>query len=276
MIARPMVCTALAALAAGLIDVSRATAQTGASMRGTVKGLGGVPVPNAVVSHDALDSVRTRTDENGRFRVESMADGRNVFTVRAMGYSPMQFAVTLGADRERVVAIELEPVATEIEGVNVESTRRRSLLNQVGFLDRQRTEGSGYFIDPEDIARSGAVRVADLLRTVPGLQVRQLSNGQSAFGSGRGASSLRGGRCTPNWVLDGVQLPNVQGANVDDMFMVDDFLAVEVYPQASTAPARFQPSDPRTTARYCAVIVLWRKPEAPPGRAPKPEKPPQP
>jgi hypothetical protein len=77
-------------------------------------------------------------------------------------------------------------------------------------------------------------------------------------------------------VLDGVQLPNVQGANVDDMFMVDDFLAVEVYPQASTAPARFQPSDPRTTARYCAVIVLWRKPEAPPGRAPKPEKPPQP
>jgi hypothetical protein len=238
-------------------------------MRGTVKGLGGSPVPNAIVQHDHEDSLRTRTEADGTFRVASLPDGRNVFTVRALGYEPLQFAVNLGAERERVVAIELTPLATEIDGVNVEATRRRSLLDQVGFLERQRTEGSGYFIDPQDIQRSGAVRVADLLRTVPGLQVRQLSNGQSSISSGRGSSSLRSGRCQPTYVLDGIQLPFVQGANPDDMFLVDDFMAIEVYPQASTAPARFQPSDPRSTARYCAVIVMWRKPEMPPGRAPK-------
>ncbi|MCU0649772.1 MAG: TonB-dependent receptor [Gemmatimonadaceae bacterium] len=242
-----------------------------ATMRGVVKGIGGTPVPNAIVQHDHADSIVTRTDENGMFRVATMPDGRNVFTVRALGYEPLQFAVNLGADRERAVSIELTPVATELEGVNVEG-RRRSLLEQVGFLERQRTEGSGYFIDPEDIRRSGAVRVADLLRTVPGLQIRQLPNGQSMISSGRGSSSLRSGRCQPTWVLDGMPLANMQGANPDDMFMADDFMAVEVYPQASTAPARFQPSDPRSTARYCSVIVMWRKPEMPPGKVPKPKK----
>jgi hypothetical protein len=268
----PLLCLALALLG----RTASAQSSPTASMRGLVKGLGGTPVPNAIVQHDHADSIVTRTDENGFFRVATLPDGRNIFTVRALGYEPIQFAVTLGADRERAVSIELTPVATEIEGVNVESTRRRSLLETVGFLDRQRTEGSGYFIDPEDIQRSGAVRVADLLRTVPGLQIRSMSNGQSMISSGRGSSSLRSGRCMPTWVLDGTPMANIQGANPDDMFMVDDFMAIEVYPQASMAPARFQPSDPRSAARYCAVIVMWRKPETPPGRAPRPKKEPAP
>lgn len=257
----------VALLAAHVVHAQAASA----SMRGMVRGLNGSPIPNAVVQHDAVDSIRTLTDERGMFRVSSLPDGRNVFTIRALGYSPLQFSVNLGADRERVVAVDLEAVATDIEGVNIEATRRRSLLETVGFLDRQRTEGSGYFIDPQDIAKSGAVRVADLLRTVPGLQIRSMSNGQSMISSGRGSSSLRSGRCMPTYVLDGIPMANMQGANPDEMFMVDDFMAIEVYPQASTAPARFQPSDPRSNARYCAVIVMWRKPESPPGRASKPK-----
>jgi hypothetical protein len=267
------------ALAAGLAllvsvplaSTARAQESPAASVRGLIKGIDGAPVPNAVIQHDAADSLRARSDERGLFRIAALPDGRNVFTVRALGYEPVTFAVTLGRERERVVAVELTAVAMELEGVRVEDRTGRRLLDLVGFTERERTEGSGYFLDPEDIERAGAVRVADVLRTVPGLTMRPLANGRTAFGSGRGASNLRGGgRCEPNWVVDGIPFAVAGGTTPDDMFTTQDLMAIEVYPQASMAPARFQPADQRTTARYCAVIVLWRKPEMPAGRPKKP------
>jgi iron complex outermembrane receptor protein len=78
----------------------------------------GAPLPEAIVTVDSL-SRRTGADGSVRFAVEP---GSHRATIRRVGWRPDSLAFTIAA-RDTVIAVELEPVATEVEELVVSTSR---------------------------------------------------------------------------------------------------------------------------------------------------------
>jgi outer membrane receptor for Fe3+-dicitrate len=123
-----------------------------------------------------------------------------------------------------------------------------------GFRDRMRTNGFGRFMGREQIERRSAMRVTDLLRTVPGVQLVSTGVG-STYVLMRGGA----GQCAPDIYLDGSRLRQSREVDVDAFVTPASLEGVEVYTSASATPSVFASSS------ACGVVAFWTRP-APPGR----------
>jgi len=123
---------------------------------------------------------------------------------------------------------------------------------RTGFHDRMARKTGGHFLTNEQIRRSGLTRVTDLLKTVPGLQVRMVGNVSVMEFSGRGGRTFSSHGCPVAYVIDGVPY-ELAFFGLDGEISVENIEAIEVY-DAATAPAQYS-----RRGTGCGVILIWTR-----------------
>jgi len=198
------------------------------------------PLAGAVVNLLGAKTV-LRTDTAGRFTQANLLAGTYVMQVRALGYRAESWVVEL-VDRQTLsVVLELEPTPVALPGVVVEAWRKADAAH--GFQER-RSKGRGVFITEQDIDRTRATRLGDVLRTTAG--VRQLCRGITC--TVRMTRSPN--NCSPNFFLDGIPANNTTTLEMSSVGVV----AVEVYRTASETPVEFLRGNVA-----CGAIVIWTR-----------------
>lgn len=180
------------------------------------------------------------TDAAGRFVFEGIADGRYRIEIDLIGYRTMVDSVDYRAALGLRMDVQMVEDAVELEPLFVVAEARSLHLESTGFYDR-RWRGIGRFLVREELLAGSALRITDVLRTLPGVRLRRGGSGPL-----EDVVVLRGG-CLADVYVDGV--PLAPPVPVDALLSPTDLDGLEVY-HASELPAGF-----RTTR--CGAVVLW-------------------
>ena len=97
-------------------------------VRGTVRDAGGAPLAGADVT---LDSRRTSTNRDGVFRIDSVAPGSHLLTVRLPGYVPIRIQVDVDEKRPSEVALTMSPAPFQLPPV-ITTLNRSGIYGAVG------------------------------------------------------------------------------------------------------------------------------------------------
>lgn len=217
-----------------------------AVLAGTVNSTNGQPLQGAQV---LLLGTRlaTRTNESGAFRLGGLPGGTQSIEVRQIGYAPRRYAIDLSPQRESKIGVVLEERAVVLEAVEVAGKKGSGIP---GF-DKRSKSGFGSYITAEDIERRASIRMTDLFRTIPGVQVLWNGSGYTVQMS-RGASS---GYCPVQYYIDGAPFLASPGDDMDMMVQPTEIAAIEVYKSAADTPMQFQTAG----GAGCGTIVIWTK-----------------
>ena len=267
----PVASALLAILAAAFPAVSDGTAEaqvprgaraaqfaTARRTRGVVRGVvmdtASQPVEGVRVEllPSPSHSLRAVTRSRGEFVIAPLTLGQYVLTIRALGYRPVEFVVTVTEEVTPNYEVILEPVPQELRAMRIVASPAR-IERLSGFVTRQR-HGSGHFITAEEIERTRPARLTDMLQTVPGLIFTPWAgngNFRRVFAKNGGPN---GARCLISVYVDGTRLPD--GWSVDDITPLDNIAGMEIYTRWMGTPPQFVygGDDDR-----CGAIVLWTK-----------------
>lgn len=250
-----------AGLAAPLARAGAQQADTTGAVSGVVRGPGGTLVVGAEVmltpargpSGGAVVARRVFTDDEGRFRVNGLPNGRVSVAVRRIGYRPATRDLDIPA--AEALTLALDPVPQGLSTVVVKDRRVRYTGWAASFYER-RDRGMGRYVTREDIDRRNAMRTTDMLRSVPGLAINTSMRGS--------VIRIRGSRCDPLVWIDGT--PALSGYLDVDNFQPNSLEGIEVYSGPSTVPVELR--GPRGE-EACGVIALWTRVPEPRRRGPK-------
>jgi carboxypeptidase family protein/TonB-dependent receptor-like protein len=223
---------------------------------------GGATLSGIVLTHDkrplegaqvAVDgsTASVITDAQGAFRLSGLPEGTRMAEARALGYAPVRVQVELSRAEARRVSIAMSKQVATLDAVTVYGTKGRRLHDLTGFLDR-RSHGFGHFITQKEIDEANAFSTCDLLRRVPGVNVRD-AGGTGCTANIRGSSSggLSQGvhMCEPKVYQDNMPFSGTL-SEFSQSLSPHDIMGIEVYSTASEPP-QFQGS--------CGVIVVWTR-----------------
>ena len=244
---RSMSVAALAKIASTDTGAKAVPQKGSARVFGKVLNANGAPVVGARVGLMGV-SAATLTRANGDFVLDSLPSGTQAIVIRQLGYKPTEQTVELSARSPARVTVKLGIFVPELSAVEVVSVRDEG-LHKVGFTDRKRSSGGGYFIDPDQLEKRSAQLFSDLLRTVPGIRV-SMQGSQAQLVSTR--SSTGGGGCVTVWV-DGAAWQQLDAGDLDSFIRPGEVAAIEVY-NGTSVPAQFT-----TAGQNCAAVVVWTK-----------------
>ncbi len=198
---------------------------------------------------------RTVTDEDGRFRLDSLAPGRHRVRVHYLGYETNPRVVELRARHSTSAELWLERTVLSVEDLEVEVTEPR--VDPMAGFKRRREAGFGLFLDRGDINERDPAHTSDLFRSLAGVSVTP-----NRHGTARVTIRRFGGRCSPTVYVDGVLTSGVPV----DFLMPQSIVGIEVYRGASEVAPQFN----KPTERGCGTILIWtRNPgHTPPGVEP--------
>jgi hypothetical protein len=228
-----------------------------ARLSGTVVNESGRPVTDAIVEVWNT-GLAARTDSAGQFAIASLPVGTHALEVRRIGFAPQQIPVHLASRSPTSVSVVLEKPVRMLDAVRVSA--RTLYSRRQAEIEGRRRRGFGHFIMRDELERSAASRVSDVLRRVPGVRVYQ-SQGGDFVTFARGISTS--GPCRPTLYLDGHRLGTSE--NIDFLATVGSLEAIEVYTGAAQAPVEYWGGG-------CGAIVLWTRVEPTVPRLPKPRK----
>jgi hypothetical protein len=226
-----------------------------AAIAGTVRDTLGHPLRMVAVTVDSSE-ITAVTDDSGRFHLGGIAAGKNGFSLRRIGFSPVEFETTLEAERTLVIEIRMKSLQT-LNTVTVTETGPIG-LHRAGFYERKNV-GLGTFLPPEKI---------DSLSNLP--QASMMIATTLARGVRRSCPRRSGNVCDLTlpvgcrWLfVDGHQVEGV----FDEVVSPSEIAAVEIYDRAAYVPAEFQGrlqmrSAGRgmlTTNTGCGAIAVWTK-----------------
>lgn len=136
------------------------------------------------------------TDSYGRFLIPSVGPADSVLVVRRIGFVPRR--VSVPADAPVTVAsgaVYLRPVATKLDQIAVEVEEVNRYPQLANFYRRKQTGRAGSFVTRDDISRTGARQVTEVLRRVARIEVdcsgQQLNDEQCASRNRRGRNIIR-------------------------------------------------------------------------------------
>lgn len=210
----------------------------------------GRPISGAHVSVLPQQTLQAITSDSGRFAMDSVPVGMVRLHVRRLGYVPTTFTAKLESGSIQEVKLRLSGMVVVLPKVDVADTLAHPWLR---IFEQRRAQGRGVFFTRRDIARSQVRSMSDLLRRVPGVEMRRMQFGvpEVVFSTG----GTGGGKyCRPQVFVSSM---NYSG-RVDD-FNPDDVEAMEVYTTISSVPATLQTA----RAQSCGAIVIWTR-EPPP------------
>lgn len=208
---------------------------------------------------------QVHTNDRGVFSFTVPRQGGYVFEASRIGYEEAETPI-LWTDgyEDYQVEIRLAPDAVLLAPIEVLARSREGESPVVeSFWDRRET-GLGHYFTRAEIEAIKPSRVTDLLRRVPGVQLRGGGAGlrQTVYMS-RGTVS-----CPAQIFVDGMLWSRPTSMNPADAseFTVDDavhptsVLGIEVYRGLSAIPAEFLTPE----SSRCGVIAIWTRREGPP------------
>src|SRR2546423_186367 len=242
-----------------------------ASLGGIVSDSVGHPVSKAeVVSVNS--GTRTVTDQVGQFVLRNLPPGDNAFGIRAIGFAPADFSVSLSPGEARHVSIDLRSALIRLPTVVVNERRTQRNLRELGFYEQAAT-GRGTFLTPDFLASRNAARVSDALRAVNGVQLQRNNSGVLPFSTGGHISIGSNASCLMNLYIDGTRVeigsaydrgaavpPEMARAGqaaslrIDDVISGNDVGAIEIYPSGVSGPEKYS-----GVSRGCGTILIWTK-----------------
>ena len=240
------------AFGAVLATALEATAQAPGTLTGIVSAPDGRPVAEARVAVVGTALV-TKAGNDGAFRITGVSTHAETLDVRMIGYTPIRVAFEIG----RTGILHITPTLIPIPLAPLEVTSDMAVTPGMQGFEARRARGPGVFFTREDILRMQPRQVTDILRRVPGIQIRPVSGG---LGHNVIVQS-RGMNCPMLFYMDGSAFPLPGDAPINHYVSPDEVVGIEVYSGSSEVPAQFNSS--RFTAR-CGVVMLWTRfgPEA--------------
>lgn len=193
------------------------------------------------------------TNGRGVFLFRDVASGPDVITIQMIGYAEQEKVIQILGGRAQDVVVRLTTEPIELTPMIVEVRSRSWFSDRAGLEDRM-LSGNGVIFAADDLAELQPRVLGDLMRQVPGAQVRTSGGTYSGTWSVqfRGASNMLNEACNPVIWMDGVKIGNdpvmfreITGPEID---------AVEVYRGAAEVPGEFSGGDAR-----CGVVVVWTR-----------------
>jgi hypothetical protein len=189
---------------------------------------------------------RTLTSNKGTFAFRAPMPGTYRLRAEGGGYrTAVTPAMELRAGDDVALALRLLPDTIQLRPIVVTASNRRPAGRLGGFYDRMSRRIAGHFITRDDIEKRNPLVVSDLLRTIPGLDVRP-----SSLGFGHDVRTVEG--CRPAIFLDGLPLTPLRGESIDHLVNPMDVEGIEVYRHPTEAPVEFQRGN-------CGAIVIWTR-----------------
>jgi len=207
-----------------------------------VSASGNAPIAGAAVQLDTTEW-RATADSSGRFELDNVDTGTYVLHIKAIGYEEGAWRLSLHPNHVTTHSFELTPEAIELPSV---AARGKTPLFQRRYLDfeRRRATASGAFLTQEDIEKTNAASLVDILVTVRGVQQVCLVNDCIA----KMVRSPPG--CYPVYYLDGTESSSYFARHTPPQ----DIKGIEIYRGSSEIPGEFGGS-----GSACGVIVIWTK-----------------
>jgi len=218
------------------------------TLTGTVLDEKGVPVPNVEVAISKV-SRTTRTDSAGKYILALIPVGSYDVAFRRVSYAPMVFTLDITPGDTTDAEVKMNAVPQPMTKVIVEDRGNPRLE---GFEARKKM-GIGHYVTRAEIEARNPLVLTDVVRTIPGTNLKSVGMGQSvlrftrASGKGRG-----GGDCPPAYFIDGTL---AVGYNLDDM-PVSDVEAIELYSGLSALPSEFAKARSNLA---CGTVVIWTR-----------------
>ncbi|HEX7979016.1 MAG TPA: carboxypeptidase-like regulatory domain-containing protein, partial [Gemmatimonadaceae bacterium] len=224
---------------AATADTAPLALLTGATrVSGVVRGVGGLPLSGAQVRVVGARGTAL-SDERGRFELRDLPSGTQVLEVRRIGYLLAQQPVELRATRPLSQDVRLQRIVT-LDSMRVLAQRSR----YPEFEQHRRMSGFGTFLTQDEVARRASFETSDLFRSLPGFRVVGFGLDAKVY-NGRGVTSVSGGTCSPNIVIDGMPGQEI------NLIHPSSIGAMEVYRAGQPVPVQYD--------RGCGAIVIWSK-----------------
>jgi len=262
-LARRLRCASvLACCVTALVLAAESGAQaTSAALSGIVVNETGAPLADVALAIGQSDAT-ARTDAAGRFEFSAVPWGQVRLRVRAVGFAPKDTLLLLQSGLAYTVRIQLVKFIPQLDTVRVEETLefgKPARYRYTGKFDdfyERRARRPGTFFTREDIERSGASKVSDLILKVPGMAFRyQLTpRGNEVH--------LRVARCTgtggPQRIsaaavlavfLDGQKIGELQSMDVLGELLTSEIETMEVYRGPAQLPLE-------AMGNACAAVFL--------------------
>ena len=190
----------------------------------------------AYAESDSAGTFRLRLPGLGRYRLHAQAPTYEALTSDLIEAPP---------DDTLEVQLRLQPRPALLEELAITAERRHRQLVARGFYDR-RGRGQGFFLDRDQILDQRGRRVTDLLRQLPGIQVRASVSGGNIVTSRR-----YGFHCPVKIVLDNLAIQ--QGSeDVDNFAVPAEVIGIEYYPTGVGAPLMHV-----GTGTRCGILMIW-------------------
>jgi len=205
---------------------------------------------------------RTEADELGHFEFYVRRVSAVRLHVERLGYEESTTPV-LYFDQHNLLQVEVRLAPDAILLAPLEIVAWAEVIDNAlheGFRNRVET-GLGTYITREEVEARNPVRVTDILRDVPGIQLSGGTvGGRPAIRMGRAANR----NCATQIWIDGFLINRrgiTSGGSLSPMdFRIDDMVnpasveGIEIYRGLSTVPAEFLNPD-----ADCGVIAIWTK-----------------
>jgi Carboxypeptidase regulatory-like domain len=230
-----------------LLAATSAFAQYPFRAAGHVRDSLGTPIAGATVS--SADA-RTETDSVGKFSLPLKRTDSTTVTIRRLGFASVTFTMPTDSLALNDLDIQLDAVARALPEVGVRESRYARVPTLESFATRRRDkEGFGFFLGREEIQQREGAPLSSLLAQAKGVSIVRTRNGRNALRFARWNS--KGQSCAPHTWLDGALVKDLE---IDDV-RASDIEAVELYPNAASAPPEFD-----TGSRFaCGIVVLWTR-----------------
>jgi len=217
----------------------------GATLAGRVVQKGdtahGLPGAQIILGFDGRHVV---TDSNGSYLLGGIPGGVHHVVVRALGFRPVEFSVTVHDGLQSLEDIQLDaaPGVQELAPVTIAAPPPKVSYRLVDF-ERRRQTGRGHYLDDIQIRQSGASRLSDLMRGMRGVTEHCAGNGCTIQ-----MVRARPG-CDPDYIVDG-RMDNMFGSSTP----IRDIVGLEVYTGPSDVPGEFAGK-----SAGCGVVVIWTR-----------------
>lgn len=219
-----------------------------ALIRGDVFDASGVPIDNAAVELPQL-GLATTTDVRGRYVIPRVPVGRQLVTVRKLGYTPSDTILTMAAGAVVEQRHVLKTVTTLTE---MKTTASRAWARE---FEEHRRIGLGQFLTRDELAKRESQRLGDIVGMMRGSKMMRSGLSEVYLATTR-PRSLRG-ECFAHVWLDGV--PMYLGRTDEPLYNLNEILvmqieAIEYYAGPADTPAKYN-----NLNANCGVLVVHTK-----------------
>lgn len=210
----------------------------------------GQPIPDAQIELSG-DSVGTRSDEKGKFRLANLPAGTWDVVAQRVGFLPSRTPVDLRPGTVTTTAIPLRSATNILDTVRVVA----HAPDPLELAAKAREYPGATFFSRAKIDSIHPDHVTDILRQAPGVQLVYPDSGGPPLVQmlrSRFAHLNHAGICPVEYYVDGVRFDMENSPDIN--LHPAEIEAIEVYDGASKIPPQYNSGE-----ASCGVIVIWTR-----------------